>query len=140
MSSCPLCQRSDENLIWQDQACRVIRVEDPAYPAFLRVIWHQHVQEMSDLALADRRHLMNVVLAAEEALRSLVNPVKINLASFGNQVPHLHWHVIPRHPQDRHFPEPVWGTPQRPGQALAAPDDTILHDAIRDTLAELTSG
>lgn len=140
MTSCPLCQPSDENLIWQDQACRVIRVEDPAYPAFLRVIWHQHVREMSDLAPPDRRHLMNVVLAAEEALRSLVDPAKINLASFGNQVPHLHWHVIPRHPLDRHFPEPVWGTPQRPGQALAAPGDAILHDAIRDTLAELTSG
>jgi diadenosine tetraphosphate (Ap4A) HIT family hydrolase len=27
--------------------------------------------------------------------------------------PHVHWHVIPRWNNDRHFPHPVWGTAQR---------------------------
>ena len=53
-----------------------------------------------------------------------------NLASLGNLVPHLHWHVIPRFASDSHYPQPIWGTRQRdsrtpplPGgfaQALAA--------------------
>jgi diadenosine tetraphosphate (Ap4A) HIT family hydrolase len=140
MPDCPLCHPRAENLIWQDETCRVIRVDDPAYPAYLRVVWQAHVQEMSDLPLAAQRHLMNVVLAAEGALRSLLQPHKINLASFGNQVPHLHWHVIPRDPADRHFPEPVWGAPQRAGQPLAAPPDAALAQALRDTLAEMTAG
>lgn len=141
MPDCPLCHPHAENLIWRDEACRVIRVvDDPAYPAWLRVIWHAHVQEMSDLTPPAQRHLMNVVLAAEGALRSLLQPHKINLASFGNHVPHLHWHVIPRDPADRHFPEPVWGSPQRDGRALSAPADAALAQVLRDILAEMTAG
>lgn len=140
MPDCPLCHPAAESVLWQDEVCRVIRVDDPAYPAFLRVIWHTHVGEMSDLPPPAQRHLMNVVLAAEGALRSILQPHKINLASFGNQVPHLHWHVIPRDPADRHFPEPVWGNPQRPGTPLPAPPDAVLAQALRDTLAEITAG
>jgi diadenosine tetraphosphate (Ap4A) HIT family hydrolase len=52
---------------------------------------------------------MSIVLAVEQALRRVLNPDKVNLASLGNMTPHLHWHVIPRFRDDRHFPNPVWG-------------------------------
>ena len=42
-----------------------------------------------------------------------LQPDKINLASFGNMVPHLHWHVIPRFKDDMHFPNPIWGQVER---------------------------
>jgi diadenosine tetraphosphate (Ap4A) HIT family hydrolase len=54
-----------------------------------------------------------VVFAAEAALREVMAPDKINLASLGNVVPHLHWHVIPRFADDPHFPNPVWSARQR---------------------------
>lgn len=50
---------------------------------------------MTDLPPGRRASLMNVVWAVEAAQRELLRPRKINLASLGNQVPHLHWHVIP---------------------------------------------
>jgi len=75
-------------------------------------------------------HLFEVVMATEAALRSALHPDKINLASFGNMVPHLHWHVIPRYRDDRHFPESVWGSAQREGQVHAAADPVILARAI----------
>ncbi len=87
--------------------------------------------EMTDLARADRAHLMDVVFAVEAALRARLAPAKINLASLGNLVPHLHWHVIPRYRDDSHFPQPVWGAAQRTGAArLLAPDlpDTLARD------------
>lgn len=84
---------------------------EPDYPAFTRVIWNAHVAEMSELGAADRDELMRVVLAVEQTQRAVLAPDKVNLASFGNVVPHLHWHVIPRWRDDRHFPEPVWGAP-----------------------------
>lgn len=137
---CPLCPLPTagtraEIVIHDDGRCRVIRVADPDYPGFCRVIWNTHVGEMTDLAVTDRRHLMDVVLATEQALRELMRPDKINLASFGNMVPHLHWHVIPRFRDDRHFPEPTWGTPQRAGVAHAAPADDALTRAIDAALA-----
>ena len=98
--SCELCAQPGGTILWQSAACRVIRVADPHYPGFCRVIWNDHVREMTDLDPAARNHLMQVVFAVEAVVRQLFSPHKINLASFGNMVPHVHWHIIPRW-QDR---------------------------------------
>ena len=66
---------------------------------------------------------MDVVFATESALRALLAPHKMNLASLGNQVPHVHWHVVPRFTDDSHFPRPVWDRPQREATARALPAD-----------------
>lgn len=135
-SACELCAGSG-NVLWASPACRVVNVEDPALPGFCRVIWNAHVREMSDLVPAARNELMRVVFAVEAALRECWNPDKINLASFGNVVPHLHWHVIPRWRDDRFFPEPVWGTVQRDTLVQrAGPDDARLSAAIVRHLAQ----
>ncbi len=107
-------------MIWRDNACRVVLVRDPDYTVFCRVIWNSHVREMTDLPAAQRAHCMRVVFAVERALREVLSPHKINLASFGNMAPHLHWHVIPRELKDAHFPNPVWGLRQRHRGASAA--------------------
>lgn len=104
-------------VLWQDKRCRVILVGDPDYPGFCRVIWGEHVKEMTDLSEPDRAHLLAVVFATEVVLRKLLHPDKINLASLGNQVPHLHWHVIPRFADDAHFPDPVWAVRKRDARA-----------------------
>jgi len=114
-NSCPLCRRGAESVLWQDAHCRVIAAPQPGYPGLCRVIWHEHVREMTDLARERRAHLMAVVWAVEEALRQALAPAKINLASLGNQVPHLHWHVIPRFADDAHFPDAIWAAPRRAG-------------------------
>jgi len=121
MATCPLCDTQGENILWQDDLCRVILAIEPDYPGFLRVILKAHMREMTDLAGPDQAAFMRVVLAAESALRTALAPDKINLASLGNVVPHLHWHVIPRFENDPHFPNPVWGSRLRdtPRQAPA---------------------
>lgn len=115
--TCELCVSPGGRILWQSPALRVVRVDDPHYPGFCRVIWNGHVREMSDLGPVDRDRLMHVVFAVEAVVRKLFAPDKINLASFGNMVPHVHWHVIPRWRDDRHFPEPVWGKVQRENDA-----------------------
>lgn len=107
---CELCATPGGAILWESPVCRVIRVDDPHYPGFCRVIWNAHVREMSDLDPAQQQYLMSVVFAVERVVRQFFLPDKINLASFGNMVPHLHWHVIPRWQDDRHFPEPIWGS------------------------------
>lgn len=105
---CELCALTVEP-VYRDERLAVILVDDPAYPGFCRVIWHAHVKEMSDLAAADRLALNDAVWQVEVALRAVMAPDKVNVASLGNVVPHLHWHVIPRYADDAHFPNPVWG-------------------------------
>ena len=106
--------------MWQGAACRVVAVDDPHYPGFVRVILGRHAREMADLDRAEREALMQVVFAVEAAVRDAMQPHKMNLASLGNQTPHVHWHVIPRYRDDRHFPNPVWAAPQR---EVAVPEE-----------------
>jgi diadenosine tetraphosphate (Ap4A) HIT family hydrolase len=112
-TACELCDGIGENLIWGDDFCRVTVVSDVDYPGFCRVILNRHVKEMTDLSVAERNRLMTVVFAVEQVVREVVQPQKINLASLGNMVPHVHWHVIPRFTRDRHFPNPIWGAVKR---------------------------
>ncbi len=134
--SCPLCATPAGTVLWQDDFCRVVRADEPDYPGFLRVIFNRHVREMSDLTAADQAALMQVVFAAEAALREAMQPDKINLASLGNVVPHLHWHVIPRFTDDPHFPNPVWGARQAGTPHPAPPDlDARLQTMLNRRLA-----
>ena len=113
MISCPLCQPSPHNTLWQDDFCRVVLLQDSDYPAYCRVELIAHIKEMSDLTPPDRARTMKVVFAVETAVREVMQPDKINLASLGNKTPHMHWHVIPRFETDKHFPNSHWGEPLR---------------------------
>ncbi|MDO5057965.1 MAG: HIT family protein [Lautropia sp.] len=115
---CPLCQPSAEDCLWQEPRLRIIHVHDEAgQPAYFRVIWQAHVSEMSDLSEDDRQHLWQVLTVVERGVRDFLAPVKVNLASLGNQVPHLHWHVIGRWHDDPQFPGSVWSPAQRPADS-----------------------
>jgi diadenosine tetraphosphate (Ap4A) HIT family hydrolase len=139
---CELCDNLGGILLWESHDCRVVRVEDADYPGFCRVIWNAHVREMTDLSSDQRRSIMDIVFGVEQVIRELFSPYKINLASFGNMTPHLHWHVIPRWSDDRHFPEPIWGKihqnqiPKRP----CVSDETIARTLKQYFLRELNHG
>lgn len=118
---CPLCHTDPALLLWRGLSLRVIEVDDGDYPGYTRVIWNSHITEMTHLPPHDRESLMRAVYAVETTQRQVLKPDKINLASLGNRVPHLHWHVIPRWRGDRHFPEAIWAS------ARTAPET----DAVR---------
>jgi diadenosine tetraphosphate (Ap4A) HIT family hydrolase len=119
--ACVLCEADDKRaaeLITQTDELRVMRVLDQAdYPAFWRVIWRNHASELTDLLPDQRSHLMQAVCKVEQAVRHILQPHKINLASLGNLVPHLHWHIIARWSHDSHFPQPIWAGRQRASDA-----------------------
>jgi len=114
-ATCQLCVSPGGEVLWADGFARVVLIGDADHPAYCRVILNAHRKEMTDLAEVERAQLMKTVFVVERVLRELLEPEKINLASFGNMVPHLHWHVIPRFADDPHFPNPVFGSRQRDG-------------------------
>ena len=132
---CPLCLANGGDVLWRDALCRVVLADEPDYPGFLRVILNAHVKEMTDLPPADQAALMQVVFAAEAALREVMQPDKINLASLGNVVPHLHWHVIPRFADDPHFPNPIWGQASAHGKRHTAPQADTLRAQVVQALS-----
>lgn len=113
---CVLCKPSTHLILWQDDFCRVVLLNDADYPAYCRVELKAHVKEMTDLAPAERARIMKVVFAVETALREVIQPDKINLASLGNKTPHVHWHLIPRFETDKHFPNSHWGEATQAGK------------------------
>jgi diadenosine tetraphosphate (Ap4A) HIT family hydrolase len=120
---------------------RIVWANEAGYPCFVRVVWQNHVTEMTDLSSHDRHELLRVVLLVEAAMRHTLEPTprKINLASLGNQVAHLHWHIVARYDLDSHWPNSTFSSAlrssnpdlvaqqiaQRPALALAI--QTALH-------------
>jgi diadenosine tetraphosphate (Ap4A) HIT family hydrolase len=127
--ACELCELAGPKVV-ENAKFAVILVDDANYPGFARVIWKDHVREVSDLADADRLLLNDAVWQLELAVREVMKPLKVNVASLGNVVPHLHWHVIPRYADDAHFPAPVWAP------AVRSTGDAVLQ-ARRALLPEL---
>lgn len=134
LATCELCTRPGGEVIHDEEKFRVVLVDDALYPGTCRVIWNEHSREMTDLPVLDRILFMDAVWQTEAAVREIMQPHKINIASLGNVVPHLHWHVIPRYADDAHFPDPVWTKPHR---KLASADRTMriaLLPALRNAI------
>jgi diadenosine tetraphosphate (Ap4A) HIT family hydrolase len=126
VTGCALCLQPGGEVMWDDGFARVVLVGDADHPGCCRVILNAHEKEMTGLSDANRSRLMEVVFAVERTLRELLAPEKINLASFGNVVPHLHWHVIPRFS--------VWSARVRD---IARPLPAGFNRSLRQRLGEL---
>lgn len=142
--ACLLCEQPGGPLVHQGPRWRVIRAAEAAFPAFYRVVWQEHVAEFTDLDAAARAECLTVVAEVESALRRHLQPTKVNLAALGNQVPHLHWHVIARFTDDSHFPDPVWAAPKRAVDAALTSRLTAalpaLEADLRERLARFSGG
>lgn len=140
--TCELCHEDGGTLVLRTEVLRIVLVDDADHPGFCRVIWNAHVKEMTDLEPAQMARFMGAVFAVEDALRTVLAPEKINLASLGNMTPHLHWHVIPRYGTDAHYPNPIWGGRQR-DEAAALRDARrlklpLLVEEVRSRLPAAT--
>jgi|TARA_B110000037_G_C17091644_1_gene494250 diadenosine tetraphosphate (Ap4A) HIT family hydrolase len=106
--SCDLCSTQKYPLIWSNNLIRVLLINDYDYPGYCRVDLIEHVKEMGDLDDDIRNKIMEVIFKVEKFINTYLKPDKINLASLGNITPHVHWHIIPRYFNDKHFPESIW--------------------------------
>lgn len=134
--ACELCAGDGGEVLWRHPEFRVVLVDEPDYPGFCRVICKAHVKEMTDLAPAQRTLMANAVWAVEAALRAVMQPEKVNLATLGNMTPHVHWHVIPRFTDDRHFPSPVWAEPRRAADAASLAARRALLPQLREAVRQ----
>ena len=133
-----MCDGPGGELVWADALVRVVLVDEPNWPGFTRVILQQHAAEMTDLPAPERDSVMQRVWQVESVQRALLGPDKINVASLGNMVPHVHWHVIPRWRDDACFPDPIWA-PARRGDGQAGEGAARARKALasyRDALYE----
>lgn len=80
---------------------------------WLKIFTYKPYKELSDCDTQTRTALFDAILLIEKEMIKYYNPKKINIAMFGNYLPHLHCHVMARFEEDSYFPEPMWGKKQR---------------------------
>lgn len=135
MSSCVLCNEDGGEIITKNDLFRVIWVNDQNYPGFIRLILNNHTQEQSDLGEHESIRVFKAIVTIEKIIREIYKPDKMNLASLGNVVPHLHWHIIPRYKNDTHFPNPIWGEVTNPNYI---PAKVSLKEQLFDQLKSIS--
>jgi diadenosine tetraphosphate (Ap4A) HIT family hydrolase len=133
IDGCAHCAGDAENRLFEGHGWRVVLVRETGFEGWCRVIWDDHVSELTDLSTDDRLTVFSAVVAVETALRLELSPTKINIASLGTGAPHLHFHVIPRFSDDPTFPEPVWLPPQHSNNRVL-PEG--FEQRMRDHLAK----
>ena len=106
-------------MIYEDKFIKIER-EDNELP-WIKIFTIKPFRELSDCDEASRARLFEAMLVAEKAMLKFYKPTKINIASFGNYVPHVHIHVIARFSDDSFFPDSVWANPKRKSE-LALPE------------------
>ena len=100
--NCPLCNTQQENIIFKNSFLRVILVDD--IPGYIRIITNKHIKEFSDLSDEEAIKITLLTKKIEKIIIDTLNPDKINIATLGNMVPHLHIHIIPRFINDPWWP------------------------------------
>lgn len=112
-----------------------IEVEKSQIP-WLKVFLQDEFKELTDCPQNLRDELWRVVLLCERALRDFYKPEKINIASFANYVPRVHFHIMARFKDDEFFPETMWGKPQRAAKDLGLPKINDFAKFLRAILDE----
>ena len=98
----------------------------------------RHATRIDELSAGEWAALAADIRATELALMRTFRPDHINIASLGQVVPHLHWHIVPRYVDDPRWGGPIWTTapeemrkvylPQAEYDAMAAE----IREALRD--------
>ncbi|WP_309499931.1 HIT family protein [Sulfurovum sp.] len=96
---------------------------------WLKIFTQDSYKEMSEVPEAIRSEIYYLLDIIEKEMIAYYNPKKINIASFGNYMPHVHWHIMARFEEDSYFPEPMWGMKQRESR-LNLPDFEIFCEKI----------
>jgi diadenosine tetraphosphate (Ap4A) HIT family hydrolase len=72
------------------------------------VIFKRHVEDFADLTEDERKKFTDDMIKIAHAIKKILNPDRMNYATLGNIIPHLHWHVIPRYKNDTNWGKPPW--------------------------------
>lgn len=92
----------------------LIRVEvERAEIPWLKVFCQREVKEFFQCSVEEKTEIFRVIDIIERRMNGYFSPNKINIASFGNMLPQVHWHVMARFENDSYFPQPMWGEEQR---------------------------
>jgi diadenosine tetraphosphate (Ap4A) HIT family hydrolase len=123
-AACPMCAaiqtlgRTGSNWIADLSESHVVLGDNQGCRGWCVLLLKGHVEHLSQLDEDRQARLWRDVSRVAGAIRAVFpesgngGPPRINYECLGNQVAHVHWHVIPRHADDPDPTKPVWGWPE----------------------------
>jgi diadenosine tetraphosphate (Ap4A) HIT family hydrolase len=107
--------------------------EDQFFPGWTVLVLKRHATELYELARDERIALMEAVSDVARALAAVFEANKMNYELLGNQLAHIHWHLVPRRADDPIPRQPAWML-EHPPRVLPPAERRARIDAIRACL------
>lgn len=110
----------------------ILLVGDHQYfPGYTVLVYKEHVRELHDLTETDQEKLFKELMIATNAVVKAYQPLKMNHGCYGNAVPHIHWHLIPRYETEPDYKSGPWAYASMFGQHKT---DAQLAISVRDKI------
>ncbi|BBB23175.1 histidine triad family protein [Abyssogena phaseoliformis symbiont OG214] len=106
---------------------------EPSEIPWVKVFTKRNIKEFSECTLDEKTEIFRIIDITEKLMLSYFNADKVNIASFGNVLPKVHWHIMARFKTDSYFPEPMWGKKQRQSQ-LDLPSFEVFFTQLKEKL------
>jgi len=117
------------SIIFQNDHIR-IEIENSEIP-WLKIFAQKNCKEMTDCDTQTKQQIWTLLDLIEREMLRFYHPEKINIASFANYVPQVHWHIMARFKEDSYFPEPMWGEKQRDAKLELPSIDIFLKKLVK---------
>jgi diadenosine tetraphosphate (Ap4A) HIT family hydrolase len=141
-TDCPFCRpREDDNNLWLKVTSLSIstlylhRIQ--TYRGYSVLVYDPgHVTRQSELSAEEWASFCSDLRLAQAAIAKVTKPDHMNVASLGNQIAHLHWHIIPRYQNDSRWGGPIWTTTEEEMEIVTLPEVEYreLAGAIREEI------
>lgn len=106
-----------------------VQIHESEIP-WLKIFTKEQIREFSDCDFSTKAEILNALDIIEKEMIAFYSPIKINIASFGNYLPHLHFHIMARFEDDSYFPEPMWGKKMRESECKLGDFDLFLKNIV----------
>jgi diadenosine tetraphosphate (Ap4A) HIT family hydrolase len=88
--------------------------DDQFFPGWTFLVLKRHATELWQLDPTERAQLTEDITRVAGAVATAFGAVKMNYELLGNQIAHIHWHLIPRRADDPAPRQPVWTVAHEP--------------------------
>lgn len=115
LDHCEMCQavelaRLDKNpkMIHEFETSILLVGNHQIFPGYCVLVSKSHLREPFDAPEAMQTLQFRELMASARAIQKALGAWKINYSCYGNQVPHVHWHLFPRLESDPLHKQPPW--------------------------------
>ena len=145
MAECSICERvklakegKNSFLIHEFKSSYLVLGDHQFYKGYSLLIFKLHVRELHELSADTQQMLFKELMTAGKAVNDAFKPWKMNYSCYGNQVPHIHWHLFPRYESDANHLNTPWSNAAEFGNHPTQEADKIQGiDLIRSKLEKV---